>query len=103
MRFRKLFNLNMLRIVLFVLFSLHTVFAAKMLRGSGSCDRKQLLEMAEKIKSPNTIYYIVSVISLKTSNPPSEVAKCLGFNWKHVFTNHQIHNQINYGGGEGKK
>ncbi len=79
----------MLRIILFILFSLHTVFAAKMLRGS--CDRKKLLEITEKIKSPNTMYYVVSIISLKTSKPPSEVANCLGVNWKHVYTNHQIY------------
>lgn len=64
----------------------HTTFAEHSLRGSlYKCDKHQLLEMAKKLKSPNTIYYVVSVLSLKTSVPPDKVAECLGVIWKPKF------------------
>lgn len=60
------------------------VVTATMLRGSQTpniCNKQKLLDTAKSIKSPNTMYYVVSILSLKTSTPPHQVAECLGFIW----------------------
>lgn len=72
----------MLYFILTLLFILHTAIAQPNLRGGEhKCNKRKLLEMAKNIKSPNTMYYVVSVLSLKTSSSPENIAKCLGFIW----------------------
>jgi hypothetical protein len=65
--------------IIILLICLHTVFATGLLRGS--CDKKRYTDIAKTIKSPNTMYYVVSIISLKTRTSPHLVADCLGFIW----------------------
>jgi hypothetical protein len=60
------------------------IATATVLRGSQTpivCNKQKLLDMAKSIKSPNTMYYVVSILSLKTGIPPHQVAECLGFIW----------------------
>ena len=58
---------------------LQAVFVSGLLRGN--CDKKRYTEIAQTMKSPNTMYYVVTIISLKTSTSPHLVAECLGFYW----------------------
>lgn len=72
----------MLYFILTLVFILQTVIAQPQLRGfEYKCNKRKLIEMAKNIKSPNTMYYVVSVLSLKTSISPENIAQCLGFTW----------------------
>jgi hypothetical protein len=64
-------------IIFVILFQ--AVFVSGLLQGY--CDKKRYVEIAKTMKSPNTMYYVVTIISLKTSTSPHLVAKCLGFYW----------------------
>jgi hypothetical protein len=61
---------------------LHIVLVSGLLRGTAhQCDKDKYKNIANTLKSPNTMYYVVTIISLKTSTSPHLVANCLGFNW----------------------
>jgi hypothetical protein len=65
-----------------LLLFLHIICVFGLLRGTThQCEKEKYTEIAQTLKSPNTMYYVVTIISLKTSTSPHIVADCLGFYW----------------------
>ena len=69
--------------IIILFYTLHIqIVCARSLRTNDYCNKPALINMAKNLKSPNTMYHVVSVLSLKTGTPPHKVADCLGFIWK---------------------